>query len=31
MGEEMTSIPTVTKDTVIKILEEIAVLLELSG
>lgn len=30
-GEEMTSVPTVTKETVIKILEEIAVLLELAG
>jgi DNA polymerase (family X) len=31
MGEEMISVPKVTKETVIKILEEIAVLLELSG
>jgi DNA polymerase (family X) len=31
MGEEMTSASVVTKDTVIKILEEIAILLELSG
>ncbi len=31
IGEEMTSVSPVTKDVVIKILEEIAVLLELSG
>ncbi len=31
MGEEMTSVSAVTKETVIKILDEIAVLLEISG